>query len=567
MRFLLIVSIFVGLPMFASAQEATSDFTIRVFGASDTATPTAPVIFDAVPVSSSQIDLTWSTSTDNFTVFGYVVFRDGSPIASTTVTNYSDTGLAASTTFTYEVAAFDGVPNYSATSSPVATTTQDISIPPATTSTSSSNSSSGGATVARVVLDSFAVTPGVATATLDMTTKRPARIEVRLGTTSSYELAYIVGNEFKTSHNVWLNDLVSNTTYFYEVVGYTPSGAQTILRQGSFTTLDDTPPAPPANVARLLAVQMGDDVQLSYVVPASVPPGAIVRAVRSHFGYPQFVNDGVVVYEGTEESVTDVDVFARWDRVYYTVFVIDPEGLVSSGAIVAVSDTRVDTTVDEYIPPAQGSDPVDEPNEITPVFEPDQEPAVATATPTSTPDIDETPTPVIDGFPVTGDFTISQGVLVESFSVRNIPLSAIEPFTVSVASSALTGDFKTIVATLYDPRESGRSFSFLLRLNGDRSAYEATIAPLQVAGTSDIVVEVFDYDTRVISAYETTLQFTGAPTATSTELTVWYWRLQTWLWAVLLFVPFAVLTSLWVLFKRREMREDEDNDTAAKSSD
>ena len=83
--------------------------------AADTTPPTVPGTPTATPISSSRIDLSWAASTDAVGVTGYRIFRDGSttPLATVTTTSYSDTGLAASTTYTYTVRAFDAAGNVS----------------------------------------------------------------------------------------------------------------------------------------------------------------------------------------------------------------------------------------------------------------------------------------------------------------------------------------------------------------------------------------------------------------------------------------------------------------------
>ena len=82
---------------------------------SDTTPPTAPGTPTATAISSARIDLSWSASTDAVGVSGYRIFRNGSttPLATVTATNHSDTGLAASTTYTYTVRAFDAAGNVS----------------------------------------------------------------------------------------------------------------------------------------------------------------------------------------------------------------------------------------------------------------------------------------------------------------------------------------------------------------------------------------------------------------------------------------------------------------------
>jgi hypothetical protein len=89
----------------------------------DTAPPTTPTGLAAQVVSSSQVNLTWTASTDDVAVAGYCVFRNGGLIATASGTSYSDTGLTPSTTYSYTVQAFDVGHNVSAQSSPPATVT------------------------------------------------------------------------------------------------------------------------------------------------------------------------------------------------------------------------------------------------------------------------------------------------------------------------------------------------------------------------------------------------------------------------------------------------------------
>ncbi len=95
----------------------------------DTTAPTVPTGLNATAVSSSQIDLSWTASTDNVGVTAYQVYRDSSLVATLgNVTSYSDTGLTASTFYSYTVAACDAVPNCSAQSAAASATTLAASI-------------------------------------------------------------------------------------------------------------------------------------------------------------------------------------------------------------------------------------------------------------------------------------------------------------------------------------------------------------------------------------------------------------------------------------------------------
>ncbi len=96
----------------------------------DTTPPTTPGNLTATAISSSQINLSWSASTDNVGVTGYDLYR-GSVLAATlgNVTTYSDTGLAPSTTYSYYITAFDAAGNVSSDSQTATATTQGAATP------------------------------------------------------------------------------------------------------------------------------------------------------------------------------------------------------------------------------------------------------------------------------------------------------------------------------------------------------------------------------------------------------------------------------------------------------
>jgi len=89
----------------------------------DTTPPTAPANLTATAVSSGQVNLAWTASTDNVGVTGYNVYRNGAFLASATATSYSDTTTQASTTYSYTVYAVDAAGNVSPASNTAAVTT------------------------------------------------------------------------------------------------------------------------------------------------------------------------------------------------------------------------------------------------------------------------------------------------------------------------------------------------------------------------------------------------------------------------------------------------------------
>jgi hypothetical protein len=89
----------------------------------DITPPSTPTSLQAVVVSSSQINLSWAASTDNVGVAGYKIYRNGTQIATSQTTSYSNMGLSASVTYSYTVAAYDVAGNASSLSVSVTATT------------------------------------------------------------------------------------------------------------------------------------------------------------------------------------------------------------------------------------------------------------------------------------------------------------------------------------------------------------------------------------------------------------------------------------------------------------
>lgn len=109
----------------------SSSIVVREATVSDDEVPSVPMDLSATAVSSSRIELGWSASSDNVGVAGYYVYRSGSEVADVSSTGYSDTGLTASTTYSYTVAAYDAAGNVSGESASASATTDEMGVSPA----------------------------------------------------------------------------------------------------------------------------------------------------------------------------------------------------------------------------------------------------------------------------------------------------------------------------------------------------------------------------------------------------------------------------------------------------
>ncbi len=98
--------------------------------APDTQAPTAPAGLTATALTSTQINLSWTASTDNVAVTGYQIERcqgagcsNFTPLITVTTTSYSNTALTAGTAYSYRVRATDAATNLSPYSNTASATT------------------------------------------------------------------------------------------------------------------------------------------------------------------------------------------------------------------------------------------------------------------------------------------------------------------------------------------------------------------------------------------------------------------------------------------------------------
>lgn len=499
-----------------------NDFTIKTVVGNDSVPPSTPTLLTAEPIAATQIDLSWSASTDNWILGGYVVLRDNVPIATTTLTNYNDAGLTPETLYTYAVYAFDSASNISTTSNSLATTT--LAVPVATTTPPTVNQTSGSKPL---VLKDLKITTTTNTATLYFETNKPSRYILRWGRTDSYTGGYIENESYRTTQQTTITGLEPGTVYHYELIGFTPSGVALRLRQGQFRTTEELKDHIVANVTRLTATVELDDVRLDYQLPIN-EPGAKVRILRSHLGFPTDLYDGAIIYEGDRNSFYDRSAFNLSERQYYTVFVIGQDGTISSGAVVIADKTGVK----------------EKENEIS-----GQENQTGT---TTTPDI-------ILAQLTLSQIKIIQGDKQQTFFDEGVRLSHLNPFTISIDKEALPDHLKSIVVTILDPTDQRRSYSFLLKINKLGTAYEATVNALNVIGTSRITVEIFDFDQLVVGRYRKQIDFVSLPRAD--ERVVFpdaIVSLFKEIWSALLVL--VILPIVWWFFLGRKKKKAEDKE-------
>lgn len=459
------------------ALGATDTFTVQTLVGGDTTPPSAPSNLVATPVAVSQIDLSWSSSTDNWSLGGYQVFKSGpgttsfSQIATTTSVSYSDIGLTSSTTYSYYVTAFDDAGNISASSSVVSTTTLASSSPP--TPTPISTPSSGGSapklelTPVPIALEQLEIIPHETSVTLRYVTEGYVRSIVRWGSSISYELGSLQERAFRKDHETIITGLEPGTTYRFTIEGENHLGKFGVLTIDSFTTLPSDDTESPANVSNLDAYIADDtDIVLKWNNPRD-GDFSHVRVLRSDRFYPSDTADGWLVYEGDGESVRDSDAATPGTTQYYSVFAYDEEGNVSSGAVVHV---RI---------PGGTPDEVEDEDTTGP---PSPE--------------EEAPDEIDLSF---DDLIFTQEGRELQHDGDRVAIDGAKRLTISVLYERMPKHLKTITLTVSRP-DGSELGSFLLRADDQHTFYTTTLSPFSVEGRFPITISVYDFETFKIGS-------------------------------------------------------------------
>ncbi len=287
-------------------------------------------------------------------------------------------------------------------------------------------------------------------------TSIPTGYILRWGRDTDYSKASSISDELKGYHSALISNLKSDTLYFYELVAYDKNGETYTLSSGKFNTLAQPDLAPPANIINLKATLTNDnqDVLLSWDNPLDTDFSHI-RIVRNPLFYPVDPSDGYILYEGDGEDFLDKDTFTLDNAQYYTVFTYDHNGNVSSGAVIYVSKS--------------GLPPVVQVSTSTEAFV----------------------------FDISDIYLTQDGNLISTID-GVVSVDGGKPITIGIPYDALPEHLKTIVVTFTHPSDDSLKFSFLLRVNKDKTAYIANLEPFYEAGKFKMTVSIFDYQTKLL---------------------------------------------------------------------
>jgi hypothetical protein len=250
----------------------------------DTTAPSTPAGLTATAPGPGRVDLSWNASTDDVGVAGYDVFRDGTKIASASSPTFSDTTVAAGTTYHYTVDAFDAAGNHSAPSAPATVTTPTAGASGITFVRQATGSTPGGttisvpitSTVGDTLVASVAIQAGatasvtsVADSAGNVWTKGP--VGLLSGTSTRVELWYRTGAAAVSGVTVTLSTAKAASANVAEFSGVAAAAALDAAAGNTGTASSTTAATPAITTTNATDVVVG---AINYPGSATATPGA-----------------------------------------------------------------------------------------------------------------------------------------------------------------------------------------------------------------------------------------------------------------------------------------------------
>ena len=356
--------------------------------------------------------------------------------------------------------------------------------------------------------------------------------QINYGETIDYDKTFI-GASFSIDNYIILQGFFPDEIYHFEIVAIDRDGNRASTPDQTFQTLPLPDVVAPANIADLTATAYDKEIKLKWQNPLDADLRG-VRIFRSQEFFPinPESHDNLIVFDKKEEFFIDANI-EPGKIYYYTAFSYDYNGNFSSGAFVAIKSK----TVPEI------------PGEEEPGFE-------------GLPEFPETPAEQVPSIIQDLEFEdfdfFQQGKKIDILSHNIINIEEGTPFVASIDYEKLPEVFKTIVVTLEKPGatddENSKFFSFLLKVNPDKTYYLANIqAP--APGKYPITINILDIKNRVSKRISGILEIKklkdDIETTTIVPLSSIYSLPISILVSIILILAIIFVLLLYIIIKRR----------------
>ncbi|PIZ89199.1 MAG: hypothetical protein COX90_00600 [Candidatus Nealsonbacteria bacterium CG_4_10_14_0_2_um_filter_38_17] len=300
----------------------------------------------------------------------------------------------------------------------------------------------------------------VYTTSLDVTLSLSAENVFQMAISNSPDFAGISWEPYQTTKKWTLTKGDGKKTVYAKF--RSPDGG--VSQVISDTIILDT--TPPTNVFNFEAIAGDSQITLSWQNPPD-PDFKAVKIMRSEKFYPSDPSDGISVYDGKGTSFLDKGL-KNGVRYYYTAFTYDKIGNYSSGAITSAVPQK--PLPPEEIPP----EILPPPEEIPPVIPPP-------------PEIEKLTLKDFDFWQEDKKIPLEEGIKIKTETEK--------PLTISIPYESVPEVLKTIMVTL---EKEGKFFSFLLRVNKEKTAYLSTLVPPEEAKVYPLTFTILDYKNQTL---------------------------------------------------------------------
>ncbi len=360
--------------------------------------------------------------------------------------------------------------------------------------------------------------------------------QINYGKILDYEKTYI-GKSFSIVNSISLKNLLPKTIYHFEIIAIDRGGNRTSTDDRTFKTLTLSDITPPANVINFES--KAEDSQITLTWQNSPDPDfKAVKIMRSTDFYPSNPESGTLIYDSDGIFFTNTNL-TNGVRYYYTAFAYDKVGNYASGAIVSVVPFKVSPRSPEEIF-------IEKECIEAGYYWYDKACHLELEVIPPPPEIEELTLNDFDFIQEAKKLEITEEGLVE--------IQAEKPLTISIDYEKVPEVLKTIMVTL---EKDEKSFSFLLRVNKEKTAYLATLVPPEETRIFPLTLTVLDYKNQIIKKILGSFDIKGAEILLSI---LWYKKYQPYIYIILGIIILAVICYL--LYKKYKHQESNKKQTS-----
>lgn len=420
----------------------------------------APTGLIADVASPYQIDLSWFPAVK---AVSYKVYRDGVAVGFPTATSFSDTGLTSLTAYTYTVSAVNIYGGESPQSSSASATTLAV----------------GAVFISPTPPEpkSLIINDGdVYTNSVKVTLSLSAENAFQMAISNTTDFAGISWEPYQTTKK-WTLTKGDGKKTIYTKFRSSAGGVSQVISDSII--LDTTPPA---NISDFTAVPADSQITFKWKNPPE-PDFKAVKIFRSSKFYPASPEEGVLIYEGKGTSFVDTGLINGM-RYYYTAFAYDKIGNYASGAIVSAIPFKIKPPPP---PPPEEITTEEECMEAGYYWYDDACHAEPEVVPPLPPEIEKLTLKDFDFW--------QEGKKLPLIEEEKLKVKTEKSLTISIDYEKVPEALKTIMVTL---EKYGKIFSFLLKINLEKTFFETIILPPEEAGIYPLTLTILDYKNQTI---------------------------------------------------------------------